>query len=62
MRDTKEYLSKYMFYNTIVTNLLQFIGSYALFFKRKLLTISRIPQGSSQVNLVGMLAIAQREV
>lgn len=62
MRDNKNYLSKNMFYNINVTIVLQFIGSYTLFFKRKLLTISRIPLRNSQVNLVGMQAIAQHEV
>ena len=61
MRDNKNYLSKNMFYNINVTIVLQFIGPYALFFIRKFLIKSRTPQGSSQVNLVGMLAIAQRE-
>ena len=37
MRDNKNYLSKNMFYNINVTIVLQFIGSYTLFFKRKLL-------------------------
>ncbi len=62
MRDNKNYLSKNMFYSIIVTNLLQFIGSYASFFKRKLLTISQILQGSSLEVLVGTQAIAQHEV
>lgn len=62
MRDNKNYLSKNMFYNINVTIVLQFIGSYTLFFKRKLLIISRIPLRNSQVNLVGMQAIAQHEV
>ena len=37
MRDNKNYLSKNMFYNINVTIVLQFIGSYALCFKIKLL-------------------------
>ena len=37
MRDNQNYLSKYMLYNINVTIMLQYIGSYALFFKRKLL-------------------------
>jgi hypothetical protein len=62
MRDNQNYLSKNMLYNINVTIVLQYIGSYALFLKRKLLTISRIPLRNSQVNLEETQAVALREV
>ena len=47
MRDTKEYLSKFMFYSIIVTNLLQIIF--------------QIPLKSNQVTPVQIQEVAQRE-